>query len=138
MELPSNTIKLEAKDFTLDMHAKVYKGDPVINNVLLTVKVVSNDFSGAMEMEVGSLGLEEFVQNLTKMYKTLKGEARIEEPYGNRCFINFKTDRTGHVEVNGKLVVWTQQLLFENIFDQSYLEKFVKHLAETDRWQEIV
>ena len=39
MELPSNTIKLEAKDFTLDMYAKVYESDPIINNVLLTVKL---------------------------------------------------------------------------------------------------
>lgn len=138
MELPSNTIKLEAKDFTLDMHAKVYKDDPIINNVLLTVRVVSYDFSGAMQMDVGSLDLDEFVRKLTMMYKTLKGEARIEEPYGNKCFINFKIDRTGHVKVNGKLNVSPQQLLFENEFDQTYLEKFVKHLAETDEWQEIV
>ena len=138
MELPSNTIKLETKDFTLDMHAKVYKDDPIINNVLLTVKVVSKGFSGAMEMNVGSLELDEFVRKLTMMYKTLKGEARIEEPYGNKCFINFKIGRTGHVKVSGKLVVSSQQLLFENIFDQTYLEKFVKNLAETDKWQEIV
>lgn len=63
---------------------------------------------------------------------------RIEEPYGNKCFIYFKIDRTGHVKVNGKLNVFPQQLLFENEFDQTYLEKFVKHLAETDEWQEIV
>ena len=138
MELPSNTIKLEAKDFTLDMHAKVYESDPIINNVLLTVKVVSDDFSGAMEMDVGAPTLDEFVLKLTLMYCTLKGEARIEEPYGNKCFINFKIDRTGHVEVSGKLVVSSQQLLFENKFDQTYLEKFVKNLAETDKWQEIV
>ena len=138
MELPSNTIRLEAKDFTLEMHAKVYKDDPVVNNVQLTIKVVSYDFSGAMEMNVGSLDLDEFVRKLTMMYKTLMGEARIEEPYGNKCFINFEIDRTGHVVVNGKLDVFPQKLLFENYFDQTYLEKFVKHLAETDKWQEIV
>ena len=132
----ANAIKLTAEDFSLEMKAKVYTGDPEINNVLLWVSVVSKNFSGAMEMEVGTLGLDEFIRQMCSMNKDMKGSARIEEPYGNHCFIEFEMDRTGHITTRGRLVDFTHKMEFENTFDQTYLPAFVSKLCNTGIWQE--
>ncbi|MBO4579667.1 MAG: hypothetical protein J5715_05890 [Clostridiales bacterium] len=137
MEDNLNSIKLIAGDFSLEMRAKIFKGDPVINNTNLWVKVVSGNFSGAMQMEVGSLDLEQFVQQICSMNNSLKGRAHIEEPYGNSCFIDFKMNKTGHIKVSGKLKDFDHHLDFENVFDQTYLPGFVKDLCNTDLWQEV-
>ncbi|MBO4635865.1 MAG: hypothetical protein J5685_01845 [Clostridiales bacterium] len=138
MEDDHNLVRLATEDFELEMRAKVYENDPVINNVLLWVKVRSGGFSGTMEMDVGSIGLEQFIRQMCSMNSSMKGSARIEEPYGgNHCFIEFAMDRTGHISVSGKLAVFPKgKLEFENSFDQTYLSGFIKQLCDTDLWQE--
>ena len=131
-----NSIKLVAGDFSLEMRAKIFKGDPVINNANLWVSVVSGNFSGAMQMDVGSLDLEQLVQQICSMNKHLKGKARIEEPYSNHCFIEFETDKKGHIKVRGKLMDLDHRLDFENVFDQTYLPGFVRQLCDSGSWQE--
>ena len=124
-------------DFHLELRAKIYKEDPVVNNVSMFVKVESSGFAGTMEMDVGSVDLDSFIQDILNMNKYLKGKAGIEEPYGDHCFIALEIDKSGHVTVSGMLRVRTQRLEFENSFDQTYLAVLAKKLAQTDMWQEI-
>ena len=137
MEAKPNSIKLVAGGFSLELQAVVYKTDPVILNTNLRVSVVCGNFSGAMTMDVGSLEIEKFVHQISSMNKDMKGSARIEEPYSNHCYLEFEMDKTGHVQVRGKLVEGTQQMSFESNFDQTYLPGFVKQLWDTDAWQEV-
>lgn len=90
-----------------------------------------------MTMDVGSMGIEDFIHQMSSMNKNMKGRARIEEPYGNHCFLEFEMDKTRHIQVRGKIAEGTQELLFESVFDQTYLPEFVKQLWNTDAWQEV-
>ena len=137
MEAKPNAIKIVAGNFSLEMRAVVYKNDPAFLNSNLLVSVVCGSFSGAMTMDVGSMEIENFIHQMSSMNKNMKGSARIEEPYGNHCFLEFEMDKTGHVQVHGKLVEGTQQMSFESVFDQTYLPGFVKDLYDTEAWQEI-
>ena len=106
MEEHPGSVLLKTENFSLELYAKVFKGDPAINNVSLNVRVESDGFAGAMEMEVGSgsSGLGEFIRQILYMNKTLRGKAEISEPYGHHCFIRFEMDKTGQVIVSGKIV----------------------------------
>ena len=128
----------DAGDFHLELRARIYQGDPKVNNVSMYVKVESSGFSGTMDMEVGSGDLSGFIRDVLNMNQSLKGKARIEEPYGNHCFIEMEIDKSGHVTVTGMLRVWTQKLEFENSFDQTYLARLAEKLARTDVWQETI
>ena len=138
MSEEQNCMIFDAGDFHLELREKIYKGDPVINNVLLYVKVESNGFAGTMEMEVGSGELDGFIRDVLNMNKDLKGRAGIMEPYGDHCFMALEIDKSGHVMVTGMLRVSAQKLEFENSFDQTYLACLSKKLAQTDAWQEKV
>ena len=65
------------------------------------------------------------------IYKYLKGEATIKEPYGYEKFISFAADRTGHIVVKGYLCddARSNELRFEIIFDQTYLRGFAEELS---------
>jgi hypothetical protein len=130
-------IIFEAGDFSLEMQATTYKNDPEFLNTNLWVAVACGSFAGAMTMDVGTMELEDFVRNMVLMNKDMKGSARIEEPYGNKCFIEFEMGKTGHVKVCGKLIEGMQKLSFESCFDQTYLSGFVKQLSNADAWQEV-
>lgn len=129
---------LDAESFKIGLSARIYKDNPSMNNVLLTTKIVSDGFSGIQDLEVGSKDLDKFIAKLTEMNSKLKGSAHIEEPYGYNCFIDLKMDKTGHVKVKGKLHTSGNELLFENIFEQTYLDNFVKSLARLESWQEYI
>ena len=132
-----NSMVFDTGGFHLELRAKIYKEDPVVNNVSMFVKVESSGFAGTMEMDVGSVDLDSFIQDVLNMNNYLKGKAGIEEPYGDHCFIALEIDKSGHVTVSGMLRVRTQRLEFENSFDQTYLAVLAKKLAQTDMWQEI-
>lgn len=136
MSEEKNSLIFDTGDFLLELRARIYEGDPEVNNVALYVKVGSNGFAGTMEMDVGSGDLDEFIRDVLNMNTTLKGGARIEEPYGDRCYIALEIDKSGHVTVMGMLRTGTQKLQFENSFDQTYLASLAKRLANTDMWQE--
>lgn len=137
MEAKLNAARLDAGDFRLEMRAAIYKTDPAFLNTNLWVSIVCGNFSGAMTMDVGSMGIEDFIHQMSSMNKNMKGRARIEEPYGNYCFLEFEMDKTRHIQVRGKIAEGTQELLFESVFDQTYLPEFVKQLWNTDAWQEV-
>ncbi len=136
MSEDQNSMIFETGSFHLELRAKIYKGEPAINNVLMYVKVESNGFAGAGEMDVGSHDLDGFIRDVLQMNKYLRGKARIEEPYGNHCFIALEIDKLGHVTVSGRLIGLTQKLEYENSFDQTYLADLAKKLAQKDMWQE--
>jgi len=138
MSEEQNSMIFDAGDFHIELRAKIYKDDPVVNNVAMYVAVESNGFAGTMEMDVGSNDLEDFIRDVLIMNKDLKGKARIEEPYGNRCYLELGIDKSGHVTVTGMLKTLAQKLEFENTFDQTYLADLARKLAQTDKWQEVI
>ena len=76
-----------------------------------------------------------FISKLAAIYKTLSGEARIAEPYGEQQFLCFTGDGMGHVFVKGYLCGiegdFTHELRFENIVDQTELREFVSALSKS-------
>ena len=75
-----------------------------------------------------------FVDALTSLYKTLNGTAIIQEPYGERQFIEFRADRSGHINIRGELSSngrngFLQKLFFENSVDQTYMPDFIENLT---------
>lgn len=128
---------LNAKDFKLEMSAKIYKKDPKINNTLLHINVHSSDFSGAMDMEVGINDLKTFINDIHMMNTKLKGLAKIKEPYGE-SFIIMEVDKTGHIIVSGYMNTLNHRLYFTNEFEPLYLDQFDKLLNNTSDWQEVI
>lgn len=128
------TITLDAGNFKLSMGAKVFFNDPPVNNTLLFVSIYSDGFSGNMTMDVGSSDVESFTKQLTAMNDVVKGSAKIKETYGDG-YIEMEMDRTGHVIVRGFVYDSFQKLSFDNRFELSYLDSFVKALANTEEWQ---
>lgn len=60
----NKSVILDAKNFYLELNAKIYKNDPPINNSLLHIIIRSDDFAGIMDMDVGIKDIEDFVKNI--------------------------------------------------------------------------
>lgn len=126
--------KLEAENFLLELSPVIYESDlsfPV--NTSLGIRVFSYEFSAESAMEIDVHGLADFAVCLNKLYETLKGSAKLEEPYGAHSYIEFIACSGGHIEVrgrihNGNAYGYKQELVFENEFDQTYLKCFAKDL----------
>lgn len=125
---------LKTKSFTLTLIPQIFEEDinyPV--NTTLEVSVQSSGFSGAASMDVDAKSLANFAEDLSRIYGTLSGEARIEEPYGVHMYLSFIGDGCGHITVSGQLQSedsWgnRQVLEFENQLDQTYLREFCNSL----------
>lgn len=70
---------------------------------------------------------------LKKLYESLTGEARLEEPYSVQNIIEFVAGTGGHIRVAGRLnnksaFGYTQEICFENEIDQTYLGDFADQL----------
>jgi len=80
-------------------------------------------------MDVDELRLADFAVQLNKLYETLNGSAILEEPGSALCFIEFIARTGGHIKVRGYIHNnHTQELTFENEFDQTYLKNFAEAL----------
>ena len=123
---------LESGSFCLRLSLNVYESDigyPI--NTHMAISVTCNGFSAKSDMEIDIRDFAGFSMKLMAVYKTLKGEATIREPYGHEKFIAFTADRTGHIAVKGYLCDDSQsnELRFETVFDQTYLKAFAGELA---------
>ena len=123
---------LESANFSLRFSLNVFESDiegPINTNMM--VFVTSNEFSANTDMEIDIKDFARFSMELMDIYKYLKGEATIKEPYGYEKFISFAADRTGHIVVKGYLCddARSNELRFETIFDQTYLRGFVEELV---------
>ena len=125
--------KLQTNEFELEFEPIVYEMDmeyPV--NTILNVYVNSYGFSSTTIMEINIKDFSIFVKKLSEIYDTLSGKVRLEEPYGV-SYLEFEAKTGGHIQVRGKLYGqrngYSQELSFENKFDQTYLRGFVKELV---------
>lgn len=121
---------LSAKNFYLNINPKTFEEEVRLsNNTIMEVTVQSDGFSAKASMDIGIKELAKFALDLTHIYETLSGEARIEEPYGMHMYLSFAGDGIGHIAVKGYLyknngIGNEQTLEFENDIGQTYLGKF--------------
>lgn len=125
---------LECDNFCLRLVLNVFESDidyPI--NANMTVFVTCNEFSAKADMDIDIKDFAEFSIELMDIYKSLKGEASIKEPYGYKKYITFVADRTGHIVAKGYLCndSRSNELRFETVFDQTYLKEFAGELALT-------
>lgn len=118
-----------AADFKLTMKTwPVRDSDPLMR---VSVTVFSDGFCGKGDMEVPVKKLANFAVNLKNLYETLKGSARLEEPYFPNNFIEFVVKKTGRVVVSGRIhdcYPRPRTLTFEDEIDQTYLRGFATAL----------
>lgn len=127
---------IETSQFKIKLQIKVFDSDlNYHSNTIMTVAVDSDGFSAVADMDVDIKQLIAFTDDLTKLYNTLKGVAKIQEPYGMQQFIEFSSDGIGHIYISGKLNSFgqngsAQELKFENSVDQTCLPKFISNLSD--------
>ena len=131
----NNTILLECENFSLSLDFQVFESDiSYPSNTILSVSVSSEGFSASTTMDIDIKDIQTFCNELQKTYDSLKGEAKIQEPYGNQQYILFTGDKKGHIFVSGMLNsngangFW-QELKFENCLDQTFLPQFLRKLT---------
>ena len=130
-----NTFVLEGENFKLSLTFQVFESDIAYpTNTIISVFVLSAGFSASTSMDVDIKEISEFCDELNKMYSTLKGSAKILEPFGNKQYIGFVGDGYGHILISGMLHSngangFCQELKFENSIDQTYFQKFITELT---------
>ena len=130
----NNTILLECENFSLSLDFQVFESDiSYPSNTILSVSVSSEGFSASTTMDIDIKDIQTFCNELQKTYDSLKGEARIQEPYGNQHIL-FTGDKKGYIFVSGMLNsngangFW-QELKFENCLDQTFMPQFLRKLT---------
>ena len=131
-----NTFVLQSEDFSLSLTFKVFESDIAYpSNTIISVSVSSVGFSASTSMDVDIKAISKFCDALNKVYSTLKGNAKISEPFGNKQYIDFAGDGYGHILISGMLhsngaYGFSQELKFENSIDQTYFPVFLKKIPE--------
>ena len=126
---------IKSADFDICFLLKVFETDiAYTSNTILTISVNSDGFCANTDMDIDIKEFVAFVDSLSSLYKTLNGTALIQEPYGERQFVEFSADRFGHIRIRGELSSngrngFVQKLNFENCIDQTYLPDFIKNLS---------
>ena len=126
---------LHTEDFRLELSLQVFEADiSYPENAILRIKVVSDGFSADTTMDIDGKAFAAFAKDLLRLYRTLSGTARLEEPYGTQDYLEFEAAARGGVLVRGSLHSggrggYRQALSFENGFDQTFLRDFARELA---------
>jgi hypothetical protein len=126
---------IKSANFDICFLLKVFETDIAYpSNTILTISVNSDRFCANTDMDIDIKEFVAFVDSLSSLYKTLNGTALIQEPYGERQFVEFSADRSGHFRIRGELSSngrngFVQKLNFENCIDQTYLPDFIKKLS---------
>jgi len=130
----NGTFALQSEGFRLSLDFHVFEADIAYpSNTTLSISVFSAGFSASASMDVDIKAVSEFCDELERLYATLKGEAKIYEPYGKQN-ICFSGDGYGHIFISGELHsngengFW-QKLEFENSVDQTYIPDFLKEIT---------
>ena len=126
--------KLIAESFIIKLDIHVFESDisyPV--NTSLKIFVESEGFSAATTMDIDIKYLAGFALDLRKLYYSLKGSVRLQEPYGSHNYFEFLGEGGGRIKVRGHLKNlskngFLQELKFTNEFDQTYLKDFQEEL----------
>ena len=125
---------LSIDNFSIIFELEIFENDleyPI--NTTLHITVHSCGFSGNASMDIGIKEFAKFCYKLSMLYDSLKGNAKIQEPYGYQQYIEFQADKLGHILVNGIIrsgSEFTHELKFENVIDQTILYKLQKELNE--------
>ena len=132
----TDTIILKSENFHLSLVFQVFESDiSYPSNTILSVSVASAGFFASTTMDIDIKDLPVLCNELQNVYNFLKGEAKIQEPYGSRQYLVFSGDGKGHILVSGMLNsngadgFW-QELKFENCIDQTYMPQFLKNLTK--------
>ena len=131
-----NTPIIDTSQFKIKLQMNVFEADVAYpSNAIMTVAVDSDGFSAVTDMDVDIKQLIRFTDDLTELYNTLKGVAKIQEPYDMQQFIEFSGDGKGHIYISGKLNSFgqngsAQELKFENSIDQTSLPEFISNLSD--------
>ena len=126
---------IKSADFDICFRLKVFETDiAYTSNTILTISVNSDGFCANTDMDIDIKEFVAFVDSLSSLYKTLNGTALIQEPYGERQFVEFSADRSGYIRIRGELSSngrngFVQKLNFENCIDQTYLPDFIQNLS---------
>ena len=126
---------IKSAEFDLCFRLQIFETDiPYSSNAILTVSVHSDGFCANADMDIDIKEFVAFVDSLSSLYERLNGTAIIQEPYGERQFVEFSADRFGHICVRGELSSngrngFLQKLTFENGVDQTYLPDFIQNLS---------
>ncbi len=121
---------LNSENFSLKIKLNIFEEDVLLpSNTAMEVTVESDGFCACAVMDVDVKELAKFAADLTCIYETLAGEARIEEPYGAHMYLSFMGNGRGHIGVKGCLQKDSragnvQSLTFENHMDQTDLKRF--------------
>lgn len=127
---------LESPQFKLDLQVKIFEADiKYPSNTIMTVNVESDGFCAVADMDIDIKALADFAEKLSLIYASLKGNAIIREPYGEKQFIEFCGDGKGRINVCGKLTSsgrggFSQELHFENSIEQTYLPEFISNISK--------
>lgn len=121
---------LESVNFAISIEPQIFGYDRNLpTNTILRIEVESDGFAANTTMDTDIKYLAKFSNDLCHLYKNLKGQARLEEPYGQHMYLSFIGDGRGHIEIEGQLrksnSSGSEQVLeFENVIDQTYLKPF--------------
>lgn len=125
---------LETENFKLSIEPKIFQEDIEFPaNTILNIVVESDGFYANTTMDINIKYLAKFGYDLCRIYETLHGEARLEEPYGHHMWFSFVGNGIGHIAIKGYLskgnIIGMEQVLeFENEIDQTYLKQFCNEL----------
>ncbi len=125
---------LNSENFSLKIKLNIFEEDVLLpSNTAMEVAVESDGFCASAAMDIDVKELAKFAADLIRIYETLSGEARIEEPYGAHMYLSFMGDGRGHIGVKGCLQKGSpvgnfQSLAFENEMDQTDLKSFSHEL----------
>jgi len=127
--------RIDDEKFALELNLRVFESDiAYTSNTIMKMTVESYDFKGIAELDIDIKEFARFSADLKKIYETLNGTARIEEPYGNHQFIEFTGDGRGHISVYGYILQRTgicdNELKFSSEIDQTQMKNFAEELYE--------
>lgn len=127
-------LRTEKVELTLEM--QIFESDLAYpTNTRMDVTVSSSGFSGTARMDIDAKQLGRFAQDMVTLYRTLDGEAKIQEPYGYQMFLRFSGNGRRQIFAEGFLKSDyegnTQELKFETCFDQTYLGAFSQELVDS-------
>ena len=80
---------IKSEGFYLCFQLKVFETDvSYSSNTILTISVISDNFSANSDMDIDIKSFVVFVDALSSLYTTLNGTAIIQEPYGEQQYID--------------------------------------------------
>ena len=127
---------LETENFFVCIEPEIFEADMNLpTNTLLKTDVRSDGFAASTTMDIDIKDLVRLGRDLCRIYDTLQGNARLEEPYGQHMYISFMGNNSGHISVKGRLhkdnrIGLEQVLEFENDVDQTSLRPFCFELLD--------